>query len=114
MSASNDACEYFILAETMGRRCEECNGWYPFDVMPLLGECRNPASPNHKKPVFWDRTSGACFEERSLEGADFLWCGTCRQTIHVSELERHTTHRLFAGSSQSPVEDLLEFTLAGD
>ncbi|MDV3277009.1 MAG: hypothetical protein LYZ69_00910 [Nitrososphaerales archaeon] len=114
VSESDEACEYFSLASAGQRRCEECNDWYPLDVQPHVGECRNPASPDYMKPVFWDRISGACFEERSLVGAEFVWCGTCRQTVHASELDRHTTHRLFAGSSQFPVEDMPKFTLAGD
>ena len=96
------------------RVCEECHNWFPLDTMPHIGECRNPSSSFCLKPVFWDKPTGTCFKERTFEGEEFLWCETCRETIHVSTLGIHRTHHLFIGSSQLPVDEMVEATLAGD
>jgi hypothetical protein len=112
--ASTDACEYFSPLTVKVRRCEDCHHWYPLDTMPHLGECRNPSSPHNLKPIFWDKVSEDCFKERALEGEEFVWCETCRETIPSSTLGEHRSHKVFLGSSQFPVDEMVEATLAGD
>ena len=94
--------------------CEDCQHWLPLDTLPHIGECRNPSSPFNLRPVFWDKTTGTCFKERTFEGVEFPWCETCRETIHASMLDEHMSHHLFTGSSQLPVDEMIEATLAGD
>ncbi len=114
VSVSNEVCGYFALNQAIERRCEECHNWYPLGTMPYMGVCHNVASPRYRKAALWDHISGACFEERSLERGEFAWCSVCRETIPVSELDKHRSHDLYAGSSQLPVEDIVEITSAGD
>ncbi len=97
-----------------GTRCVSCNHWLPFETLPIVGECDNPASKNFGKAAFADRISADCYEPRSLEGLDFMWCETHRQTIYSAERPEHRGCRLFAGSVVLPVEEELELTLAGD
>lgn len=111
---SDEGCEYYSPSTVKARRCEECHHWLPLDTMPHLGECRNTSSPHNRKAIFWDKVSGDCFKERSFEGEEFLWCESCRQTIHSSALDEHRSHNLFIGTSQLPVEEIVEVTLAGD
>lgn len=83
--------------------------------MPHIGECHNSSSLFNLKPVFWDKVSGDCFKERTFEAQELLWCETCRETVHVSTLgEQHRSHHIFIGSSQLPVDEMVEATLAGD
>jgi hypothetical protein len=82
--------------------------------MTRLGECANPKGPNLKMAVWADKQAGTCFTERSFEGLEFLWCQTCHLTIPSLDLANHPNCRLFVGAAQMPVEDMAEFTLAGD
>ena len=83
-------------------------------MQPRLGECHTPESPNYGRPIFWDRISGDCFEQRSLVNAEFVFCETCKLTVPRSDLAAHKSHALFAGAAQFPVEEMLEFTTAAD
>jgi hypothetical protein len=65
-------------------------------------------------PTFANKPTEDCFVDRSLEGLEFLWCQSHRQTIHVSELFDHRGCSVFVGSASLPVEDQAELTLAGD
>lgn len=112
--ASAEPCEGFIPNYQTLRKCGDCDGWYPLDVQPQLGECRSSMSPRFGKPVFRDRVSGDCFEERSLLNSEFAWCGTCRQTVPRSDMRAHQPHTLFRGTAQFSVEDMMEFTTAAD
>ena len=107
VSISNEACECFALNESVKRRCERCHGWYPVDTMPYVGVCQNSVSPRYGKVVLWDRISGACFEERSLERVEFAWCRLCRETVPVAELQMHRSHDLYAGTSRARMEDIV-------
>ena len=79
-----------------------------------MGECHISGSPNYGRPIFWDRISGDCFEQRSLVNAEFVFCETCRLTVPRSDLTGHRSHELFAEAAQFPVEEMLEFTTAAD
>jgi hypothetical protein len=83
-------------------------------VQPHLGECHTSGSLNYGRPIFYDRISGDCFEQRSLVNAEFVFCETCRLTVPRSDLAGHRSHELFAGAAQFPVEEMLEFTTAAD
>lgn len=52
--------------------------------------------------------------ERSLEGLEFMWCQTHRQTIYAAEFPGHAGCEVFVSSVGLPVEDQAELTLAGD
>ena len=112
--ASSEPCEAFVRDFQADRICGNCNGWYPLDVHPHLGECHTPDSPNFGRPVYFDRTSGDCFEQRTLINAEFVFCETCKLTVPRSDLGAHRTHALFAGAAQFPVEEMYEFTTAAD
>src|SRR5271157_1645248 len=95
-------------------RCSDCRYWYPLDIMPRLGECRSYQSPYFEKPVSNDRFSEGCFEVRSPNNdEEFTWCGTCRQTIHITEKDLHRSHAVYTGSAQLPAEEMREVTLPG-
>lgn len=98
----------------MERICGNCNGWYPLDVRPNVGECHTEQSPRFGLPVYWDRVSGDCFEQRSLVNADFVFCETCKLTVAKTDIASHKSHALFAGAAQFPVEEMYEFTSAAD
>lgn len=94
--------------------CELCQYWLPFAVMPRVGQCDNPASTNFGSPAFSDKPTEECFIARTLEGLEFMWCQTHRQTIYAGELPEHRNCRVFVSSASLPVEDEMELTLAGD
>jgi hypothetical protein len=94
--------------------CVGCHHWVPLASMPQVGECGNPASSNFKRSIFGDRATENCFLARSLEGLEFVWCQTHRQTIYSAELRDHKYCRLFMGTVNLPVEEQAELTLAGD
>lgn len=112
--ASGEPRENFPPAEPRERKCEECNEWYPLDTMPSIGECRSPTSRSCNKPVYRDQAAGDCFAEKTLEGLEFAWCGTCRVTVPASDFHTHVSHDLFAGAAHLQVEEMREVTLAGD
>ena len=114
VSSSTEGCEHFALQTSKSRRCEDCHDWFPLDTMPHIGECHSSSSPFNLKPIFWDKASGDCFKERTLEGEEFLWCETCRETIPGAARGEHKSHNLFIGSSHIPVDEMVEATLAGD
>jgi len=112
--ASSEPCEAFVRDLQAEKICGNCNGWYPLDVQPHLGECHTSVSPNFGRPLYWDRTAGDCFEQRSLVNSEFVFCETCRLTVPRSDLAAHRSHALFAGAAQFPVEEMYEFTTAAD
>lgn len=97
-----------------GTTCADCHYWLPFALMPRVGQCDNTASKHFKSPEFSDRTTEECFIERSLDGLEFMWCQSHRQTIYSTELPDHGSCRVFVSSVSLPVEDEMELTLAGD
>ena len=82
--------------------------------MPRVGQCDNSASMHFKEPEFSDKPTEGCFVERSLDGLEFMWCQSHRQTIYSTELPDHRRCRVFVSSVSLPVEDEMELTLAGD
>ena len=94
--------------------CEDCHYWFPFELMPRVGQCDNPSSRRFKEPTFSDKPVEECFVTRSLEGLEFMWCQTHRQTIFSAELPEHWGCRVLVSSVGLPVEDEMELTLAGD
>jgi len=114
VAATNEVCGSFVLNESVEKRCEECHRWHPLKTATYVGVCQDPASPRYKKAVLWDNVSGSCFHERSLELEKFAWCRGCRETIPASEFGRHRTHALYSGTSQLPLEAVVEATLASD
>jgi hypothetical protein len=79
-----------------------------------MGECDNPSSRYFGKPTFSDKPTEDCFVVRSLEGLEFMWCQSHRQTIYFTELPDHRDCAVFVSSVNLPVEDQAELTLAGD
>ncbi len=112
--ASDAPCEGFIPRPQTLRTCGDCTDWYPLDVSPQLGECRSQFSPRSGRPILRDAVAGDCFEGKSLVNLEFAWCGTCRQTVPKSDLGAHRSHKLFRGTSQFSVEEMMEFTTAAD
>jgi hypothetical protein len=102
------------MTQSQARFCSSCFYWQPLESIPCLGECENSSSRSFKRPTFSDKPVEECFVTRSLDDVEFVWCQTHRQTIHSSELPDHRDCRLFAGTALLPVEDMVEFTLAGD
>lgn len=94
--------------------CGSCHYWLPLDSIPYLGECENQSSRTFRRPTFSDKPTEECYVARSLEGLDFVWCQTHRRTIPSEEVDDHRNCRLFVSSASLPVEDLCEFTMAGD
>jgi hypothetical protein len=101
-------------SQSEGTTCVNCQYWFPFELMPRVGQCDNPSSENFRRPEFSDKPTEECFVERSLEGLDFVWCQTHRQTIYSAEIPDHPGCRIFVSSVSVPVEDEVELTLAGD
>jgi hypothetical protein len=97
-----------------GTICEECHYWLPFDLMSHVGQCDNPSSRYYRRAAFSDKPTEGCFAKRSLEGLEFMWCQSHRQTIYSSELPDHRGCRIFVTSVSLPVEDEMELTLAAD
>lgn len=97
-----------------GAVCEDCHYWLPFEMMSRVGECDNPASRHFKSTEFSDKPTEGCFVARSLEGLEFMWCQSHRQTIYTKEMPYHRGCRVFVSSVSLPVEDEMELTLAGD
>ena len=94
--------------------CIDCHYWLPFASMPRVGQCDNPASKHFRSPEFSDKSTEECYITRSLEGLEFMWCQSHRQTIYSTELSDHRSCRVFVSSVSLPVEDEMELTLAGD
>ena len=92
----------------------ECHYWLPFEIMPSVGQCDNPDSEHFRSPEFADKPVEGCFVTRSLDGLDFMWCQSHRQTIYSEELPQHRGCLVFVSSVTLPVEDEMELTLAGD
>jgi len=97
-----------------GTACLDCHYWQPLGLMPQVGECDNPSSTHFRMPMFSDKPTEECFVNRSLEGLDFMWCQSHRQTIYSAELPEHRSCQVFVGSVNLPVEDQAELTMAGD
>ena len=97
-----------------GTTCMDCHYWFPFEMMPRVGQCYNPSSRHYRSSEFSDKPTEECFIEKSLEGLEFMWCQTHRQTIHSSELPDHVGCLVFVSTVSLPVEDQMELTLAGD
>ena len=97
-----------------GTTCSDCHFWLPLISMPRVGQCENPSSPHFGRPIFSDKPPEGCFSVRSLEGVEFPWCQSHRQTIYFTELLDHRNCRVFIGSAKLPVADEAEMTLAGD
>ncbi len=97
-----------------GTTCMLCHYWYPFTLMPQVGECDNPSSKHFREPEFSDKQTEECFVERSLDDLDFMWCQSHRQTIYSAELPDHRRCLVYVSSASLPVEEEPELTLAGD
>jgi len=97
-----------------GTTCALCHYWLPLSLMPQLGECDNPSSRHFRRPEFSDKPTEECFVERSLEGLEFMWCQSHRQTIYYGELADHGGCLVYVNAAGLPVEDEAELTLAGD
>jgi hypothetical protein len=94
--------------------CIDCHYWLPFEMMPRVGQCDNPSSQLFGKATFSDKPTEDCYADRSLDGLEFMWCQSHRQTIYSGELPDHKGCRIFVSSVSLPVEDEMELTLAGD
>ena len=94
--------------------CVDCHYWLPFALLPRIGECDNQLSTRFRRPVFSDMAIEDCFLGRSLEGLEFMWCLTHRETIHQTDVPYHRGCRIFVGSVNLPVEEQAEMTLPGD
>ena len=99
---------------TGGTVCVDCHYWRPFDLLPRVGECDNPSSRHFSQPTYSDKPTEDCFVAKSLEGLEFMWCRSHRQTIYIAELPDHKGCDVFASSASLPVEEQAELTLAGD
>ena len=99
--------------ETSGTICVYCHYWFPSDLMPRIGQCYNPSSRHFEKPTYSDKPTEDCFVTRTLEGQEFLWCQSHRQTIYITELPVHKACSVFISSASLPVEDQAELTLPG-
>ncbi len=97
-----------------GTTCVCCNYWSPSEVMPRVGRCDNPTSSYFGRPAFSNKPTEDCFVTKSLEGLEFMWCQSHRQTIYFAELPDHASCSVFACAASFPVEDEAEMTLAGD
>ena len=102
------------MAEDKACLCNSCHYWRPLEWVSYLGECENPASRSYRRPVFSDKPTEECYTTRSLENLDFVWCQSHRETIPSLELPDHRVCKLYAGSAVFPVEEMAEFTVAGD
>jgi hypothetical protein len=91
-----------------------CHYWLPFELMARVGQCDNPSSRHYRSPTFDDKPTDECFVSRSLNGLEFMWCQSHRQTIYSAELAAHRDCRVFISSMSLPVEDQMELTLAAD
>ena len=116
---TGEHCESFELAGSPpsaggGGTCESCQYWLPFSTMPRVGQCDNHSSKHFGMPAFSDKPTERCFVTRSLEGLEFMWCQTHRETIHTTDLPYHGGCRVYPASASLPVEDSAELTLAGD
>ena len=119
---SGDPCDQYAPATEPGTwkggpertNCAECHYWFPFETMPRVGRCDNPDSRHFRNPEFSDKPTEGCFVVRSLNGLEFMWCQSHRQTIYSAELPDHRGCRVFVSSVSLPVEDEMELTLAGD
>lgn len=100
--------------EGLSETCVECHFWYPHSLGLRVGECANPSSTHYGKPTFHDKSAEGCFVTRSFDGLEFMWCEDHRETIYMAELPRHRGCHIFVASANMPVEDEIEFTLAGD
>ena len=101
-------------ASSHGTTCEYCHHWLPFGLIPRVGQCDNPASRHFRSSVFSDKPTEECFATRSLDGLEFMWCQSHRETIYSAELPDHRGCRVFVSSASLPVEDEMELTLAGE
>ena len=97
-----------------GATCSECHYWFPLESMVRIGRCDNTDSAHFRAPEFGDKAAEGCFVARSLEGLEFAWCQSHRQTIHSHEFPSHRGCRVFVSTVNLPVEDEMELTLAGD
>ncbi len=116
---SQEHCESSVLgasssANPGGSTCESCQYWLPFSTMPRVGECENPSSSHFQRPAFSDKRTEECYSARSLEGLEFMWCQTHRETIHTTDLPYHRGCMLYPDAAMLPVEDQAEMTVAGD
>jgi hypothetical protein len=124
---SADNCEQYVAATAVPsgrvnlwgqppseRTCLECQYWLPFESMPRVGQCDNPESEHFRSPEFADKPVEGCFVTRSLDGLEFMWCQTHRQTIFSAELPDHRDCLVFVSSVSLPAEDEMELTVAGD
>ncbi len=84
------------------------------DYLKTLGECAKPEGGNGRSSAFADTSAGRCFETRSLQGLELVWCQTCRKTISRAELSEHMDCTVYTEAAQFPVEDMMELTVAGD
>ncbi len=116
-------CEYYASSRGAsasgpggrpGTVCEACHYWLPFELMHHVGQCDNPDSRYFRSPAFSDKPAEECFAARSIEGLEFMWCQSHRQTIYAAELPDHRGCQIFPSSVSLPVEDEMELTLAGD
>ncbi|MCS7136009.1 MAG: hypothetical protein RMJ14_00185 [Nitrososphaerota archaeon] len=98
----------------LGKCCGNCNYWLPLDVLPALGECRNVESTKFGKVAFQDSIPCKDFEERCVVETDFYWCKDCRTTFYREDLKLHEGHKVFIETSTLPIEDIVEYTFAGD
>ena len=94
--------------------CEQCHYWLPFETMPSVGECDNRSSRHYGRPVFADKLTEECYARRSLEGLDFVWCQTHRQTVYSAEAPGHLGCHVFVKTATLSVEEEMELTTAGD
>ncbi|MEM1891295.1 MAG: hypothetical protein QW105_00155 [Nitrososphaerota archaeon] len=94
--------------------CKDCNYWLPLDVLPMIGECRNIKSRNFGKVAFQDDVPCECFVERCFSGTEFYWFKECQTTVYYEDLKMHKGHKVFIETSTLPIEDIVEYTFAGD
>lgn len=124
---SADSCEHYAPSSnapagraarwdpaTGEKTCLKCHYWLPFELMSRVGQCDNPDSRHYRSPEFSDKPAEGCFVTRTLDGLEFMWCQSHRQTIYSEELPDHKGCLVFVSSVSLPVEDEMELTLAGD
>lgn len=100
-------------------RCEDCHYWWPYHMYPAIGVCKHPKSPYLETVVYGARepcqdfcTGRHRMIRKDVHAAEFLWCGTCRETLYRRERGIHRAHKVFTGVAVMP--DAHEFTVAGD
>ena len=85
--------------------CDDCKHWKPDIFIDYIGACLKKEKATTEGEV-------RCESYEVKAESEFMWCRTCRTTVHSSERTKHKDHKMHESAHSD--HDAHEYLRSGD